>query len=200
MSTEGLGATPAGPGASRAMSSSSAAGDGAGSRAAAAASAALASAVSYFRGSAAARLLLPSGTLIPPGASAATSRFAAVDAAGPLRLRVGDFRVDAGVCIADAGWHCSYCFADAERVLEKSALAGGGHDAHGPPFAPSRPHAAAPAAAVQATIHGPEVATAGALALASDYGALYQEYCEGRDPLHGGARASGAQAAALWAT
>lgn len=39
---------------------------------------------------------------------------------------------------------------------------------------------------MRATIHGPEVATPGALALASDYGALYQEYCEGRDPLHGG--------------
>lgn len=71
---------------------------------------------------------------------------------------IGGFRYDAGVCIADAGWHCSYCFDDAERVLNK--LASTMHVADG------------------INSHSRQSA-------AQDYAALIQQYCNGKDPLGG---------------
>lgn len=70
----------------------------------------------------------------------------------------GAYRTDVGVCIADAGWHCSYCFADADRVLNK--LASTMHVADGINSNSRREQAA-------------------------DYASLYQRYCDGEDPLAG---------------
>ena len=74
------------------------------------------------------------------------------------KFYIGDYRTDVGVCIADAGWHCSYCFSDAERVLNK--LASTMHVADG-------------------------INSESRRTMASNYDALYQRYCDGEDPLNG---------------
>jgi beta-1,4-mannosyl-glycoprotein beta-1,4-N-acetylglucosaminyltransferase len=83
---------------------------------------------------------------------------------------LGDFRTDVGVCVADAGWHCSFCFQDADRVLNK--LASTMHVADG-------------------------VNSPARRAAAADYDALYQAYCDGGDPLGGAWRRYEVQASTV---
>lgn len=64
-------------------------------------------------------------------------------------------RGSGGMCFANAGWHCSYCFGDAERVLLK----------------------------LRSNSHAPEKGVLGDQV--GTYFALYDDYCRGVDVLDG---------------